>query len=182
MIFGWVMALEYKKVFFFVLPATGLLLRNYWCNFMKTFQEWSIPSFVVVQLINILWFIDFCQSFDTFMILILKFVCSTPVILLMQFQWNFTGLIDSSNSRAYWFNDFCWVIAIMRRHMCSPIVLVASSGYNFVFLNGLSSNWNIIIFQGSPSSWPDRPWPLLETTLTLLVKLLKFSSFCCNLV
>jgi hypothetical protein len=42
-----------KKVLFFSVcckirkSLSGLLLINYWCNFIQTLQEWSVPSLVV---------------------------------------------------------------------------------------------------------------------------------------
>jgi hypothetical protein len=34
-----------------------LLLINYWCNFIQTFQEWSLHVYIF------LWFNEFCQSY-----------------------------------------------------------------------------------------------------------------------
>jgi hypothetical protein len=56
-------------------------------------------SSLVVHIVSILQFNDFCQRYDPWMIFF-KFVLTTPLIPLMQFQGNFTGLIVSSSSYA----------------------------------------------------------------------------------
>jgi hypothetical protein len=48
---------------------SGLLLINFWCNFIQTLQEWSVTS-----LVSIFWFNDFCQSYGPLLIFIFK-VC-----------------------------------------------------------------------------------------------------------
>jgi hypothetical protein len=52
---------------------SGLLLINYWCNFIQTLQEWSVPS-LVVHIVSIFRFNDFCQSYGPLIIFIFK-VC-----------------------------------------------------------------------------------------------------------
>ena len=39
----------------------------YWCNFIRTLQEW-LESSLVVHTFNILWFTDFCKSYDPLML------------------------------------------------------------------------------------------------------------------
>ena len=81
--FGWVMALR----LFFSYPRkvhqsqilSGLLLGNFWCDFIQTLQKWLVPS-QVVHIISIFQFNDFCQSYWPLMI----FISTTPPRVLMQ--------------------------------------------------------------------------------------------------
>jgi hypothetical protein len=57
---------------------------------------------LVVYLVNIFRFIEFCQCFGPLMILILKFVQTSPVIPFVKFKRNFTGLIGSSTFCEYY--------------------------------------------------------------------------------
>jgi hypothetical protein len=52
---------------------SGLLLINYWCNFIQTLQELSVPS-LVVHIVSIFRFNDFCQSYGPVIIFNFK-VC-----------------------------------------------------------------------------------------------------------
>ena len=79
---------------------SGLLLRNYWCHFIQTSQEWSEPS-LVVQTVSIFKFSDFCQSYGPLIIFIFKDCPDYPSKILVQFQWKFTGLISSSSPCAF---------------------------------------------------------------------------------
>jgi hypothetical protein len=71
-------------------PAVKKILKQYWCNFIQTLHEWSVPSLVVhiiVFRLNDVWVMALYDlSF-------FKFVRTTPLKLLKQFQWNFTGLV-----------------------------------------------------------------------------------------
>jgi hypothetical protein len=94
-----------KKVFFSVCcqihkSLSGLLLINYWCNFIQTLQEWSVPS-LVVHIVSIFRLNDFCQSYGPLIIFIFKVCPDYFSYTTKQFQWNFTGLICSSSPCAY---------------------------------------------------------------------------------
>ena len=60
----------------------------------------------VVHIISNFQFNDFWQSY--FPLKILKFFWSTPPKLLMQFEWNFTGLAQvlAHMLQTFWLNDF----------------------------------------------------------------------------
>jgi hypothetical protein len=47
---------------------SGLLLINYWCNFIQTLQEWSVPSLVVhnCQHFPVQWFLLELWPFNNF--------------------------------------------------------------------------------------------------------------------
>jgi hypothetical protein len=50
---------------------SGLLLINYSCNFIQTLQDWSVPS-LVVHIVSIFRFNDFCKSYGPLIIFIFK--------------------------------------------------------------------------------------------------------------
>ena len=52
---------------------SGLLFWNYWWDFILTLKKWSVPN-LVVHIVSIFQFNDFCQSYDPLMIFIFK-VC-----------------------------------------------------------------------------------------------------------
>ena len=62
--------------------TSGPLLNNYWCNFITTLQEWSVPS-LVVHIIDILQFNNFCQSYGPLMIFM------SPATKYRRLKWIF---------------------------------------------------------------------------------------------
>ena len=88
---------------------SGQLLRNYWCNFIQTLQEWSVPS-LVVHIVGIFWFVDFSQSYGPLMIFIFK-VCPDYFSYTTEAIWMKLYRIDRYLKYLRIFNGFSgWMI------------------------------------------------------------------------
>jgi hypothetical protein len=74
---------------------SGLLFKNYQCNFIQILQEQSVPS-VVMHIVGIYKYNDFCHHYDPFMIFIFD-VC--PVFYTTNTIWNKCYRID-------WYQSF----------------------------------------------------------------------------
>jgi hypothetical protein len=92
------LSVRHKTFPYYYPNCTGMISTKSCCAYRQHF--------------SVQWFYDFCQSYGPsifFIFFILKFVRTISLIPLMQFQWNFTGLLCSLSLCAFfWFSG--WMI------------------------------------------------------------------------
>jgi hypothetical protein len=131
----------------------GLFLMNLWCNFIKSFNEWSVP-YIVVHIVSIVRFNNFWPSNGPLFIFIFKGFPNYFSYKLTSFKWNFTGLIFSSSPCAYCTGfpfEYFWpsygpsikrCFCVCKIHKSLSGLLLKNYNFNFNFIQALQ-DWSV---------------------------------------